>query len=159
MTEGAEELSPQELRQQELAELRKYAQEQAENGFVWVYRGEGEADQSLAGAHKPEQVGTWFTTNFAIAQDHASKVEKRGSKGMRIVAVAIPKSMLDVDEQIRRRGGRMPIGTDTVLVPFRDDLIVKETGTPILEVPTPDIYVSQFKIAQEVTPVVDKSTE
>lgn len=156
MTEGAEELSPQELRQQELAELRKYAQEQAENGFAWVYRGEGKSDQSLAGTHMSEHVGKWFTTNFAAAQDHGRKIQGRGAENARIIAVAIPKSMLDVDEQIKRRRGRMPTGTDTILVPFRGDLVEKEITEPFLEEPTPDIYVNQFKIAQEVTPVLDR---
>lgn len=146
MTEGAEEPSPEDLRQQELAQLRKYAQEQSENGFVWVYRGEGEFDESLVGPN--QKTGMWFTTSFAGAQDHIVKINDRGAKKTRLIAVAIPKSMLDKDGQIQREG-RMPVGTDTVVVHFRDEMLDREVEEPILEAPTPDIYVSQFKIAQE----------
>lgn len=152
MSEDSGEFSRVEQLRTEVSQLERYAQEQAEKGFVWVYRGETvDPDEDQIGQHQRAQAGTWFTPKFGFAQQHAEKLKGGGAKNTRIVAVVIPKSMLDSEEQIKQRKGRMPVGgEDTVQIAFRPDLVERVADGQIEEIPSADTYISQFKIAQEL---------
>ena len=153
MAEDTGESSNRQHLETEVGQLRRYAQEQAEEGFVWVYRGETvDPDENQIGPHQKVQAGTWFTPNFGFAQQHAEKMRERGIEDTRIVAIAIPKSMLSREEQIKQRG-RMPIGGgDTIQVNFRPDLIERVVEKQIADTPSTDTYVDQFRIVQELKP-------
>jgi len=119
---------------------------------VWVYRGETtEPEEEYIDSHHKTAAGTWFTPKFGFAQQHVEKLRKRGVENARIVAVAIPKSILDLDKQVENRGGKMPVGSgDTVQVGFRSDLVERAVDEPIENTPDVDVYTNQFKIVQEL---------
>ena len=134
--------------EQELIKLREYSLQEADSGFVWVYRGEGEKDERLRTTSG--NAGKWFSTSFNHATLHVEKMKARGATETRVIAVAIPRSLIDRDVQVQRRGGKMPVGTDTVMVHFRHDLDEREVEGPVTEEPDAETYVKQFKFIKEI---------
>jgi hypothetical protein len=148
MSENAAELNPLGLQLEEIRQIREFAAREEQRGFIWVYRGEGEKEGALSG--RDQKTGTLFTTNFKHAQDHVKKMIDRGAQHTQVIAVAVPAISADRDDQIRRLGGRMPVGTDIVLVTFIDAVNVRVVDGPIQEIPGPETYVQQFKVVQAV---------
>ncbi len=91
--EAADSLGPTELIQK-YERIKAYAESQAENGFVRVYRAEGDKGEEAFGG-QTALAGTWFSPSFEVPKSFKDRKEGDGSSDMKIVSVIIPKSMLD----------------------------------------------------------------
>lgn len=123
--------------------IRVYAESQAENGFVRVYRAEGGKQEAAFGG-QAQLAGTWFSPSYEYAKSFRDRRAGDGSENMRIVSLVIPKSLLDDREAI-------DIGMNQVNV-LNADLIsgAKEVDSADDSVPMIDDYIGQFSFAEQM---------
>lgn len=119
--------------------VRKFAESEAcKDGFVWVYRAEGEHNPDHASGGNVELAGTWFTPSFGIARNIIPRLESQGIKNIRMVAMVIPKIMLEQRDWIEK-------GMNEINIIFRKKVEVLLVTEEITTIPTAKTYIDQFK--------------
>jgi hypothetical protein len=123
--------------------IKAYAESQKENGFVRVYRAEGDKGEAAFGG-QTQLAGTWFSPSFEIAKSFKDRREEDGFSDTKILSLIIPKSMLDGRDAI-------DAGMNQVNV-FNPDLLA---GAAMAELPDEsamsiDDYMDQFPFVKDL---------
>lgn len=124
-----------------LEKIKAYAESEAQNGFAWVYRAEGDPDPKFASGGRENLAGTWFSPSFLFAKSMIRQLVNKEIPNPHLVAMVIPKSMLD-------RRGNLEKGMSEINLIFRNQVKVRPVEEEIDEIPSAASYVDQFDISK-----------
>lgn len=122
--------------------LIEYVDRIKDQGFSWVYRGEGVVyDDSVSRSGNNQHLrGSWFTETFAVAEDFKHKEESEGREA-KIYAIMVPNAMLNMRDPLSKG---MNGGEINIINPTLRDAKFEVTEPLNNNDITPEAYIDQF---------------